>query len=296
MPGDVYSGLANASMEKGALDQADGYLEQAIASFHAEGDRRREALVINNRGLLRRLQGRLDEAEVLHLESARIREEIGDKVGVGRVHNMLAVVYNERGKFDQALASGAIALEVAVQAEDTLYVGTAHAQLGDARLGLGQFEAAQDEYREAGRVLTGFGDRRRVLEVDLKLAAVDLARGRPGPATDTVRKVADAARSEGFGPVEVQALRQQGDIALARRDRRAAVAFYEQALQQARDIGQSGDEIGLSVTLAGLHLDAGDPDAAAPLMGYLAGQPDSDLLRELRARYDRARAGSSAAQ
>jgi DNA-binding winged helix-turn-helix (wHTH) protein/tetratricopeptide (TPR) repeat protein len=288
VPGNVYSGLANASMETGALDDANRWLEQAIASFRAVGDRRNVAMMVNNLGFLRRLQGRLDEAEVLHLESAKLREELGDPVGVGRVHNMLAVVYNDRGKFTDAISSATIALQSAEEAHDSLYIATAHAQLGDANLGLGRLATARDHYVEAGRIFLEIGDRQRILEVDLKLAEVDVARGQLKSARTTVDRVAAEAREADLVPVEIQALLQAGDIA-ARNESSEAIRLYESARQRARDIGHSGDEIRASIALADALVGAGNLDAAAPLLEFLAGQPESAPLLKLRARYAWAR-------
>ncbi|MEO1576875.1 MAG: tetratricopeptide repeat protein, partial [Pseudomonadota bacterium] len=69
LPGQLYSTQANIAMNDGKLDQAEGYLDSALESYRAAGDRRREAMILNNYGYLRRVQGRLAEAEPLHLQS-----------------------------------------------------------------------------------------------------------------------------------------------------------------------------------------------------------------------------------
>lgn len=249
--------------------------------------------MINNIGYLRRLQGRLDEAEALHLESARIREEIGDPVGVGRVHNLLAVVYNERGKFTEAISSGTIALHSAEQAADTLYIATAHAQLGDASFGLGRFDVARDHYREAEQLFTGLGDRQRRLETQLKLAEVDVAQGRSEQAQQSITQVLEQAREQQFGPLEIQALLQGAEIAL---EAAQGIALLDTALERARALGQSGDLIRVSIALAGRYLDAGDRAGAAPLLEYLEAQPESGALLKLRARQAWAEGNAEQAQ
>jgi DNA-binding winged helix-turn-helix (wHTH) protein/tetratricopeptide (TPR) repeat protein len=295
IPGNLYSGLANNAMETGALDEADRWLDQALDSFRATGDRRNEALVTNNRGFLRRLQGRLDEAEALHLESARIRKELGDAVGVGRVYNLLAVVYNERGKFTEAISAGSVALRSAEQAADKLYVATAHAQLGDANLGLGRIDEARRHY-EAGRLMfVELGDQARTLESELKLAEVALARGDTVRAESVVNRVLDAARDAGYDSVELQALRMQGDIALASGNTSAAAGSYEAALLRAREVGHTGEQILGATALAGLRLSAGDEAGTDELMPFLQQQPPSGPLLKLRARYARKQGDTAAA-
>jgi tetratricopeptide (TPR) repeat protein len=89
LPGYIPAALANIDMAEGKFEQADMHLTQALEAFRATGNRRREAMMLNNFGYLRRLQGRIDEAEPLHLESLAIRKEIGDRVGQGRILGML---------------------------------------------------------------------------------------------------------------------------------------------------------------------------------------------------------------
>ena len=53
-------------MAEGKFEQAEQHLTQALEAFRATGDRRSEAMMLNNYGYLRRIQGRTDEAEPLH--------------------------------------------------------------------------------------------------------------------------------------------------------------------------------------------------------------------------------------
>ena len=277
--------LARSQMGLGVVYNRTGRLDEGLDSFRAMGDRRNEAMMVNNRGFLRRLQGRLDEAEALHLESARIREELGDTVGVGRVHNMLAVVYNDRGKFTEAISSATIALHSAEEARDTLYVATAHAQLGDSNLGLGRLDEARRHYEAVRLMFVELGDRVRTLESELKLAEVDLALGEHRAAAASVTRILGAAREAGYDAVELQALRMQGDAALAAGDTGRASAAYESALARAREVGHTGEQILDATALARLRLDAGDEAGTAELISFLEQQPPSGPLLQLRARH-----------
>jgi len=92
LPGQLPAALANIDMAEGKFDQADKHLQNALTAFRALGDRRNEAMMLNNAGYLRRQQGRLDEAEPMHLQSLEIRREIGDLVGQGRTLGILSIV------------------------------------------------------------------------------------------------------------------------------------------------------------------------------------------------------------
>ncbi len=94
-----------------------------------------------------------------------------------------------------------------------------------------------------------------------------------------------AAREAGFDDVELEALRRQGDIALSAGRTAAAAAAYETALDRAREVGHTGEQILAATALADLRLEAGDDLAAAELMKFLENQPPSGPLLKLQARY-----------
>jgi len=73
-----------------------------------------------SRGLAIALEGRIDEAEPMHLESLAIRREIGDRVGQSRILGMMSVLYENEGRFADAKAAASEAYEIASEANDRL--------------------------------------------------------------------------------------------------------------------------------------------------------------------------------
>ena len=150
LPGQLPAALANIDMAEGKFDQADKHLQNALTAFRALGDRRNEAMMLNNADYLRRQQGRLDEAEPMHLQSLEIRREIGDLVGQGRTLGMLSIVYEKNGRLDEAREAAAEALRIASTANDKLFIASSLAQLaeveqsaGDAAKSVELMESAQ---------------------------------------------------------------------------------------------------------------------------------------------------------
>lgn len=285
LPGQVWAAYANLELDRRRLVEADAYFRRALDAFRTVGDRANEAMMLNNLGLTRRLQGRLDEAEQFHLLSREIREAIGDRVGVGRIHGMLATVHAERGQYAAAREAALQAVAIAAEARDRLFEGTSLAQLGDIDKALGDAGEAGRHYREARAVFEAIGDRMRVLQADLRLARLDLESGRAAEAEAAAQAVLRVAREADFVQPEVEALELQGDIAVEQGDLAAARPHFEAALERLRESSWEGAENAIVTRLAGLLMDQGELSSAEPLIGTLARQqPNAPALRA-QARY-----------
>lgn len=294
-PGQVYSALANLAIDEGQLDTADDQLQRALAAFRLVGDRRRTAMMLNNQGLVRRLQGRLDEAEVLHLQSYAMREELGDTMGMGRVRNMLATLYLARGDFAAARTSAEEAIAVARQTRDRLFEATALSHRGSAELELGHYDAADATFRESREVFVAIQDHMRVLQTDLKIARVGLARGEVAQAEQAGEEVLAAAREAALRMPEIEALELLGDAALAREAWTLAEARFREALDAVRDLSWDAKESELATKLAERYLDSGALDKAEPLVGIVGRHPPDVRGLRLQVRFAQARGDLAAA-
>ena len=289
MPGQLWSGKANLKMDRGRLAEAETYLEKALQAFREIGDQRNEAMMLNNKGYLLRSMGRLAEAEDYHLRSLALRQQIGDRVGTGRVYGMLSIVYAAQGRFDDALEAAAAARDIAQETRDRLFEATALAHLADAEKGRGDAEAARGYLREARVVFEDIDDSMRVLQVDLRLARLDLDAGLAGAAERVALEVLESARAAEQVQPEVEALELLGDIAHADGENAAAEQEWLEALDRVRSAGWGGKENELLVKLADLKLDLADLEAAAPLIGALSGQEANPRSLGVQARYAWAR-------
>ena len=284
-PGQLYSARANLKMDQGDLLEAEGYLQQALQAFRAAGDRRNEAMMLNNTGYLRRLQGRLDEAEQFHLQSLAIREEIGDRVGVGRNYGMLTVVLTARGELAQAKETALQAIDIARETHDRLFEGTSLAQLGDVEHGLGEDAAAREHYLEASAVFESIQDRMRVLQCAIKLGQLDLAEGRYEAVEAMALQVIREAGSLDLLQPEIEAMELLGDLRRNMGELRAADAEYAAALDRLRHSSWAGQENTLLVKRVEVLLELSDLEQAAPLVGALSQQEDNPSSLRVQARF-----------
>ena len=269
MPGHPYAALANFDMAEGLLDDADEHLGQALASFRALGDRRNEAMMLNNRGYLRRLQGRSAEAEPFHLQSLAIRREIGDTVGQGRILGMLSVLYTEEGRLDDAEAAASEAYTIAERSQDKLFMATSQAQLGDVARTRGAFDAAATHYTHSQTLFESLGDTIRAAQAAVLLARVDADRGQLEQALAKAVATREATLADEAYEPAIEALELEGDVEAERERFAAAVAAYTQALDVIDLSRFVSREIPIVQKLARLHLGRGDAAAAEPWVGIL---------------------------
>jgi serine/threonine-protein kinase len=295
VPGNVYALLANLGIDEGRLDDADLNYDRALASFRAAGDLGNEAMMLNNQGLLRREQGRLDEAEALHHASGEIRESIGDRPGLGRVQNMLAQVHAARGRFDESLAASEQALAIARETDDRFYEAVTLSSRAEALAGLQRWPEANETFGESAEIFDQLGNRAYVLQIELRLAAIDLEQGRARSALERTERTLAAARSEAQPIAEVEALAMLGDIADRQGDRVAAASHYEAAIRTARAAGHSGDVSQFTIRRATVLLADGNTLAVQPLLAELEQTPESYPLLRLRAAWAAANGDASGA-
>ncbi|MEO0420894.1 MAG: tetratricopeptide repeat protein [Pseudomonadota bacterium] len=285
-PGYIYNTLSNIAMSEGRYADAEGHLTRALESWRNVGDRRLEAMALNNYGYLRHQQARLEDAEPYHLQALAIREEIGDRTGVGRSHNMLAHLYQERGDLASARASAQAALAIARDARDRLYQATALSLLGEVELTLGALPSAEEHLGEARALFEAIDDGLRILQTDVLVGRVRIAQGELTQARALADAVVQASdQDDGLAQVRVEGLELHGDIALIASDAQGALEHYSAALAHVESLSWGNKEAGLLAKLAQSQLSLGDASGAAPYIGRLLDYPPSPLGLKARARY-----------
>lgn len=285
LPGQLPAALANIDMAEGKLDQAEDHLDQALAAFRALGDRRNEAMMLNNYGYLRRLQGRMEDAEPLHLQSLEIRREIGDRVGQGRILGMLSMVYVSNGRLEDARQAATEAYEIASEANDKLFMATSLSQLADVEGRLGEIDASRESYLESGALFAEIGDYSRFAQVNIRLAMLEQDAGNFASAQATADEVLQLSLREGLQEPAIEAMELQGDIAREQSDTAASIVAYQQALQHIEDTGFVSRKIQIVGKLANAYLDVENLAAVEPLIGLMIEEGETTESLILRARY-----------
>ena len=285
IPGQLPAALANIDMYEGKLDQADMHLTQALEAFRALGDRRNEAMMLNNTGYLRRLQGRVDEAEPYHLQSLEIRREIGDRVGQGRILGMLSILYQGSGRLEEAVAAASEAFEIASEANDRLFMATSLAQLAQAMLVSGDVQDARDAFADSGEIFREINDYSRAAQTSLRLAQIDMRLGDLESAEAGASEVLELSLRELFHEPAIEAMEVLGSIAVEQNAPEQAIAHWQDAIEHIDETGFLARKDDIVLKLADLHLDRNEADAVEPLIGYLIEHDESPASVRTQARY-----------
>lgn len=285
LPGQLPAALANIDMYEGKLDQADLHLAEALEAYRALGDRRNEAMMLNNTGYLRRLQGRVDEAEPYHLQSLEIRREIGDRVGQGRILGMLSILYQGSGRHEEAVAAATEAFDIASEANDRLFMATSLAQLAQAMLVSGDVEDARQAFADSGEIFEEINDYSRAAQASLRLAQIDMQLGNLASAETGASRVLELSLREAFHEPAIEAMEVLGNIAVEQAAPDRAVEHWQAALQHIDTTGFLARKDDIVLKLADLHLGRDEADAVEPLIGYLIEHDESPASVRTQARY-----------
>ena len=285
LPGQVPAALANIHMAEGKLEKADDNLASALAAFRELGDRRNEAMMLNNYGYLRRLQGRQGEAEPFHLQSLAIRREIGDRVGQGRILGMLSILYTDDGRISKAREAAKEAYDIASEANDKLFMATSLAQYARVEQAAGDFDRAREAFSESKSIFEQIGDHSRTAQAMIRLARLEMHSGEYDSASRFADDVLNIARREALHEPAIEAMELKGDIAHLNSELSAATTAYEEALRYIDESGFVGHRTRLLTKLANRLLDQEDIARAEPLIGYIVDQPDTIETLKLRARF-----------
>jgi tetratricopeptide (TPR) repeat protein len=206
----------------------------ALASVRRLGDRRAEALVLNNLGTAYYRQG-MDEAADCFEQALAIRREIGDLPGEAQTATNIADNYLRLKRFDEALDLLKRIQEIERELASPYSEGVALNNLGEAYLAVGRDEEAVASLVEARRIFQDIGEIRGEGYALTNLGAAYLALGRTAEAIGVLERALERRQVSGDRFDEAHTLRDLGRAYLAAgrpdqgRDclRRAAATFAE---------------------------------------------------------------------
>jgi tetratricopeptide (TPR) repeat protein len=111
---------------QGQYAEARRHYERALEVARRTGDRRREAGILTNLGLLLEGTGQFADSRRFHEASLAVYRDLGDAVGVARVEMHIGVVAIGEGRFDEAASLIIGSLPVFVRNGDQQRVAASH--------------------------------------------------------------------------------------------------------------------------------------------------------------------------
>jgi DNA-binding SARP family transcriptional activator/Tfp pilus assembly protein PilF len=201
----------------------------ALASARAIGDRRAEALVMNNLGTAFTRQG-MEEAAECFEQALAIRREIGDLLGEAQSATNMADNYVQLKRFDEALELLNRVLEIRRQAATPYGEGVTLNNLGETFLALGRFDEAVDRLTQARQIFHDIEEIRGEGYALANLGGAYLALGHTADAIGVLERALELRQASGERFDEAHTLRDLGRAyQLAGQDDRAADCLRQAA-------------------------------------------------------------------
>ncbi len=232
----------------------------ALASARELGDRRGEAWMLNNLGMVlaqRRAAGALEYFE----QAVAICQQVGDRRGQARAANNLAFGYGFPGRHQEAAAALRDVLALQREVGNRYGEGIALCNLGEAYLELGQLQDALARSQEALAVVRELGSDRIEGYALYNIGRAELALGRAGPAADLLEQAAAIHRAVGDRFAEAHDLRCIGHAQVRAGDPAVARTAWERAGGIFASLGEDAEAAGLRAGLRQLAAGRG-PDSS----------------------------------
>lgn len=213
-----------------------------LASARELGDRRAEAWMLNNLGMV--LSQQRDPEAVRYFEQATaIHRQAGDRLGQARVANNLAFCYRFLGRYDEEVAVLLDALELQRQIRRPYGEAIALCNLGEAYIELGRYDDAIVRSKEALAAAREIGEVRLEGYALYNLGRANLDLGRAADAAELIEQALTIHRRVGDRYGEGQDLQHMGTAytqvgrhADARKCWTAAQAIFESLEDDARAV------------------------------------------------------------
>ena len=238
------TGLGDVALYHGDWQAARGHLESGLALAQESGDVKCQALAAQHLAGVSWLSGAYDEAEQWAEESQRWYEQAGDRQGLIDVRNVLGIVACMRREVERSKGYYAANLAQAREMGDRFRAAQALNNLGLTAYDQEAYEEAR-AYMEQSRVICeGIGDRMGV--------AVALA--------------------------------NLGDVCIWQEQDGAAWDYLRRSLRELLAMQDTPHALGALVHVSRLRIRAGQPEAAAQLLGLALRHPASSSEVERDAR------------
>ena len=248
------------------------YSQRALAIYEELGDLERQALILNNLGVLAHRQGRWGEAIDLYERAQQAWEKAGDRWSASFAVVNRAEVLLDQGRLGEAEPLLKESLRIARASRSGSRIADAAGYYGRLLARLGRFDEAEALLAEAHGQHERDGEREEVLETEARIAESLVFRGAAADALDRVETTLARAKTFDGIFVLVPTLQRVRGLALMQLGRleEARQAFAE-SLDRAR-------------------LDSADYDAALALdslvaLRRLAGEATRKIERERDAVY-----------
>ena len=240
------------------------------------GDRAGEGVTLNNIGLVYDDQGRYEEALAYYQQALAIAREVGDRAEEGTTLHNIGGVYHAQGRYEEALAYHQQALAIAREVGDRAGEGTTLTSIGLVYHAQGRYEEALGYYQQALAIRREVGDRAGEGVTLNNIGGVYDNQGRYEEALEYYQQALAIAREVGDRAEEGRSLNNIGGVYHAQGRYEEALEYLQQALAIRREVG---DRAGEETTLHNIGMVYDDQGRYEEALEYL--QQALEIEREV---------------
>jgi tetratricopeptide (TPR) repeat protein len=194
--------LAGVYHALGDFAQAKVFSEQALSIYQSIGDRRNEAQGLSNLGNIYHALGELETAINHHEQALTIFKVINDRRGEAVANENLGLIFHELGEDIRAKAYCERALEIERDIGDQESEGYSLTYLGLALEGLNDLDAAHNAYQRALNLRREIGQSAHAIDDLAGLARVALAQGQKSKALARIEEALTWIEDNGIAGIE----------------------------------------------------------------------------------------------
>tara|TARA_R110002072_G_scaffold1780_10_gene14847 strand:- start:73940 stop:76534 length:2595 start_codon:yes stop_codon:yes gene_type:complete len=276
--GAVYNTLANIDVGEGDLVSAGKNYQRSLDSYRTQESLSGAAIALSNLSWLAQREHRFEESLALLTESANIRREIGDRVGLVKSMVREGAIYYEMGQFDLCLAIAEAILaneqseiENDFKATALTYRGMVKAHQGDWTDAFEYLDTAID-IREARQDFAGV-----LRSQNLKVQALILKQDWAG-AESLINRVRSRSQAINLKVPAMSARLNFADLLVQSGRPAEATRLYKELLQEVQSMSDSTLEKRVVLGYIMLLLNQGQADNASSLLDSLENsRPGRDL-------------------
>jgi DNA-binding SARP family transcriptional activator/tetratricopeptide (TPR) repeat protein len=268
----------------GLLFATRGYYEDwrlthqwALEATRKAGNRRGEAMIMEDLGSLYLYENRYDEALAMIEPALRMFDEQGEWLGHTFTLIDLAIIERRRSRFMSALHHFEQASQALQRIGDRLTTSYVRRNIGQIQLDLGRPEKARRHFGETLAIAQALGATRDEAQALICLGEAHLALHELAAAEHTFEQAVRMMRQLGDRIGEAAALSGLGRLCLRRGRHDEASCALERAMDVAQEIGESQLQAEILLGVGELHRRRGDLDqACSTLLQTLARFRDLD--------------------
>ena len=225
-------------------------------------DKEREANLFNNKGVIFRQKGDLDQALRLFEACLAIKEEIGEKRGIGLALNNIGNIFLNKGEFDKALEFYEKSLVIKEQLGNKKEIAPQLNNIGNIYMKKGELDKALENYERSLVLREEIGNKHTISASLNNIGVIYRMKGELNQALVYYKNSLEMHKELGNRLDIASSLINIGSIYLLKGELSQALRLYEESLAMREEIGNKQDIATSYNSIGALYNELGELETA----------------------------------